>query len=294
MSDFWSLWIIVLTVISIVGITWILLANRKTKSSSEDDTTGHEYDGITELDNPLPAWWFYMFLLSIVWGVGYLIFYPGMGNFAGLLNWTQIEQHTQRTSAAEAKYGAIRDRYLALPVEEVAADPAARKMGMRMFQNNCAQCHGADAKGSFGFPNLTDSEWLYGNTAAAIKTSIVNGRQAAMPGWRDVIGDKGVTDATAYLQSLGGAQHEDTAQSIAAGHKIYQTYCVACHGANAEGNQALGAPGLSDDIWLYGGSAEQIRHSIGAGRNGVMPAHDAVLNEAKIHILSAYVYGLQQ
>lgn len=293
MSNFWSLWIIVLTTISIIGITWILLANRKTTASSDDKTTGHEYDGITELDNPLPAWWFYMFLLSIVWAVGYLVFYPGMGNFAGVLNWTQLEQHQQRIDAAEDKYGAIREGYAALPIEEIANDPAVRKMGKRMFQNNCAQCHGADAKGSFGFPNLTDSEWLYGSTAAAIKTSIISGRQAAMPAWRDVIGDQGVTNVTAYVQSLSSSETKDSAQT-AAGQKVFQTYCVACHGATAAGNQALGAPGLSDDNWLYGGSGEQIRHSVGAGRNGQMPAFNTRLSDDKIHILAAYVYGLQQ
>jgi cytochrome c oxidase cbb3-type subunit 3 len=292
MSDFWSIWIIVLTVVSIVGITWILFANRKTTAVSEDQTTGHEYDGITELDNPLPAWWFYMFVFTILWGIGYLIFYPGMGKFAGLLHWTQVEQHQQRTGAAEEKYRVIRDGYLALPVEEIAIDPAVRKMGMRLFQNNCAQCHGADAKGSLGFPNLADGEWLYGGSPEAIKASINDGRQAAMPGWRDIIGDDGVLDVTAYLLSLQG-ETQDAAKTTA-GEKVFQTYCVACHGAEAGGNQALGAPSLKDGIWLYGGSPEQIRQSVGVGRSGLMPAHKEMLNEAKIHILAAYVYGLSQ
>jgi cytochrome c oxidase cbb3-type subunit 3 len=290
MTNFWSLWIIVLTSISIVGLTWILLANRKREQQSTDETTGHNYDGIEEYDNPLPAWWFYMFILTIVWGVGYLIVYPGMGNFPGLLGWTQLKQHEREVTTAEKKFQAMRDRYLALPVEDIAADPAVRKMGMRMFANNCAQCHGADAKGSYGFPNLTDGDWLYGGSAADIKTSITQGRRAAMPPWGGIIGEQGVTDVTDYLLSLNGREADGA--SVKAGAQVFQTNCVACHGADASGNPALGAPNLADGIWLYGGSAENIRHSVRAGRNGAMPAHGDALSEDKIHILTAYVFGL--
>jgi cytochrome c oxidase cbb3-type subunit 3 len=292
MTSFWSMWIIVLTTITIVGITWILFANRKREQQPADKTTGHEYDGIQEYDNPLPAWWFYMFVLTIVWGVGYLVIYPGMGNFPGILGWTQVEQHDTEVAAADKKFRAMRDRYLALPVEEIAGDPAVRKMGMRMFGNNCAQCHGADAKGSHGFPNLSDGDWIYGGTPDTIKASINNGRQPVMPAWGSVIGDQGVADATAYILSING-RNADAAQ-VTAGQKVYQTYCVACHGADATGNPALGAPNLKNGIWLYGGTPEQISHSIRTGRNGVMPAHKDMLSEDKIHILTAYVYGLSQ
>jgi cytochrome c oxidase cbb3-type subunit 3 len=275
-----------------VGITWILFANRKREQQSAEKTTGHEYDGIQEYDNPLPAWWFYMFVLTIVWGAGYLIIYPGMGNFAGLLGWTQVGQHDRQVAAADEKFRTMRDRYMALPIEEIASDPAVRKMGMRMFGNNCAQCHGADAKGSYGFPNLADGDWIFGGTPDGIKASITNGRQAAMPPWGSIIGDKGVTDVTAYVMSINGRE-ADTAQ-VAAGEKVFQTYCVACHGADATGNPALGAPNLKNGIWLYGGTPEQISHSIRAGRNGVMPAHKDTLSEDKIHIITAYVYGLSQ
>jgi len=292
MTSFWSMWIIVLTAATFVGITWILFANRKREQQSAEKTTGHEYDGIQEYDNPLPAWWFYMFVLTIVWGAGYLIIYPGMGNFAGLLGWTQVGQHDRQVAAADEKFRTMRDRYMALPIEEIASDPAVRKMGMRMFGNNCAQCHGADAKGSYGFPNLADGDWIFGGTPDGIKASITNGRQAAMPPWGSIIGDKGVTDVTAYVMSINGRE-SDTAQ-VAAGEKVFQTYCVACHGADATGNPALGAPNLKNGIWLYGGTPEQISHSIRAGRNGVMPAHKDTLSEDKIHIITAYVYGLSQ
>ncbi|MEZ5571653.1 MAG: cytochrome-c oxidase, cbb3-type subunit III [Halioglobus sp.] len=290
MTSFWSMWIIVLTSTTIVGVTWILFANRKRDQKSTEQTTGHDFDGIEEYDNPLPAWWFYMFVLTIIWGIGYLIIYPGMGNFPGLLGWTQLGQHEREVTAADAKYRAMRDRYLALPVEEIATDPAVRKMGMRMFASNCAQCHGGDAKGTYGFPNLTDSAWLYGGSPADIVASITHGRQGAMPAWGSIIGEQGVNDVTAYILSING--REAGAAQTAAGAQVFQTYCVACHGAEATGNTALGAPNLKDGIWQYGGSAEQISHTIRAGRNGVMPAQKDTLSEDKIHILAAYVYGL--
>ncbi len=292
MTSFWSLWIIVLTTITIVGLTWILFGNRKKEQRKTERTTGHVADGIEEYDNPLPAWWFYMFVLTIVWGIGYLIIYPGMGNYPGLIGWTQLGQYDKEVAAAETKYRAMRDRYLALPIEEIASDPSVRKMGMRMFSNNCAQCHGGDARGSYGFPNLADDDWLYGGNPADIKASITAGRQSAMPAWGSVIGEQGVADVTAYILSING--RDTAAERVNAGQQVFQTYCVACHGADAGGNPALGAPNLKNGIWLYGGSAEQISHSIRAGRNGVMPAHADSLSEDKIHILAAYVYGLSQ
>lgn len=292
MTSFWSLWIIVLTTITLVGITWILFGNRKREQRKTERTTGHVADGIEEYDNPLPAWWFYMFVLTIVWSIGYLIIYPGMGNYPGLIGWTQVGQYEKSVAAADEKYRAMRDRYLALPIEEIASDPAVRKMGMRMFANNCAQCHGGDARGSYGFPNLADNDWLYGGAPADIETSIRSGRQGAMPAWGSIIGEPGVASVTAYVRSLNG-RDVDAAQKEA-GSKVFQTYCVACHGADATGNPAMGAPNLKNGIWLYGGTAEQISHSVRAGRNGSMPAHADALSEDKIHILAAYVYGLSQ
>jgi cytochrome c oxidase cbb3-type subunit 3 len=292
MASFWSMWIIVLTSATIVGLIWILFANRKREQQPDDKTTGHISDGIEEYDNPLPAWWFYMFFITIVWGIGYLIIYPGMGNFPGLLGWTQLEQHQREVSTADKKFRAMRDRYLALPIEEISADPAVRKMGMRMFANNCAQCHGADARGSYGFPDLADGDWLYGGSPADIKASITEGRLGAMPAWGSVIGDQGVTDVTAYILSING--REPDAERAEAGAQVFATYCSTCHGADASGIAALGAPNLKNGIWLYGGTVEQISHSVSAGRSGIMPAHRDALSEDKIHILSAYVYGLNK
>ncbi|MFT5693674.1 MAG: cytochrome c oxidase cbb3-type subunit 3 [Oceanicoccus sp.] len=287
MSNFWSLWIIVLTVISIVGITWILFANRKSTGSGPDKTTGHIYDGIEEYDNPLPAWWFNMFVITIVFGIGYLIFYPGMGNYKGLLNWTQVNQWQAEVDRAEKKYGEIFAQYRAMPIEEVSKNTKALKMGQRMFSNNCAQCHGGDARGGNGFPNLTDGEWLYGNSPDQIKESIVQGRSGSMPGWLAPLTEDGVMEVSQYVKSLSGAVVSD-----GAGKVKFQMFCSACHGAKGAGNIAFGAPDLTNDIWLYGGSLGQISHSIRNGRNGRMPIHKELLSEDKIHLLTAYVYSL--
>ncbi len=290
MASHWSLWVIVLTTITLIALVWVLFGNRKREGGLNEKTTGHNYDGIEEYDNPLPAWWFYMFVITIVWGVAYLVIYPGMGNFKGVIGWTQIEQYEREVARAEEGYRAMRDRYLALPVAEIARDPSVRKMGMRMFGNNCAQCHGGDARGSYGFPDLTDDDWIYGGTPEAIKTSITDGRRAAMPAWGDVIGEDSVQSVTQYVLSLNGRQVD--AASAEAGATVFAQYCATCHGATGEGNKLFGAPNLTNGIWLYGGTAEQISHSIRAGRNGVMPAHNEMLGEDKIHLLAAYVYGL--
>ena len=292
MSSFWSLWIIVLTVFSIIAIPWLLFANRKSKGASPDATTGHIYDGIEEYDNPLPAWWFYMFFITIIFGVGYLIAYPGLGNFKGLLNWTQVKQLEADVAKAERKYGAIFAEYRAMPVEEVAADPKALKMGQRMFANNCAQCHGSDARGSYGFPNLADAEWLYGSNPEQIKMSISNGRAGVMPGWEAALGDDGVVNVSNYVVSLSG--READAEAAAAGKAQFQTFCSSCHGADGKGSIVFGAPDLTNNIWLYGGSLGLIQRTIRSGRNGVMPAHKEMLTEDKIHLLTAYVYSLTQ
>ena len=292
MTSFWSGWVIVLTGITLILTTWVLVANRKRERRDSERTTGHVYDGIEEFDNPLPAWWFWMFALTIIWGVGYLVVYPGMGNFPGVLGWTQVNQHDREVAAADKQYRAMRDRYLALSIEEIAVDPAVRKMGARMFGNNCAQCHGGDGRGSYGFPNLTDNDWIYGGTPDVIKATLVNGRQAAMPAWEGILGDKGITEVTQYLLALNG-RTADSAQA-SEGEKHFATYCSVCHAADGTGNPMLGSPNLTNGIWLYGGSAEQIAHTLRVGRNGVMPAFSETLSEDKIHILTAYVYGLSK
>jgi cytochrome c oxidase cbb3-type subunit 3 len=291
MTSFWSGWIIVLTAISIALVTWVLFANRKTEVRDENDrTTGHIYDGIEEYDNPLPAWWFKMFVVSIIFGIGYLIAFPGLGNFKGLLEWTSVGQWQKEMDFHSERLQPILDSYAATDMDELAANPAAMKMGARIFANNCAQCHGSDARGGYGFPNLTDNDWLYGGDSQSLMTTIVNGRQAAMPAWQSILGDEGIKNVAAYVVSLSGRPADET--RVAAGKSQYMTMCIACHGADGTGNKFMGAPNLTDDVWLYGGSPAMIEHTLRVGRNGRMPSFKDLLQEQKIHVVAAYVKSL--
>ena len=296
MSTFWSLWIIGLTTVNMILIIWVLMANRKVAISDDADpenkTTGHIYDGIEEYDNPLPKWWFQMFVGTIIFMVIYLILYPGMGNWKGVLGWTSHNQLEREQQKADEQYGEIFAQYAAMPIEEVADDPRAIKMGVRLFANNCAVCHGADGGGNMGFPNLTDKDWLYGGSPEQIKQTIQHGRAGNMPAWGPIIGEENVNAAAEYVLSLSGnAQNEELASK---GQAVFAQNCAACHGADAKGMQILGAPNLTDDIWLYDGSAQGVRHSIRNGRANIMPAQDEKLRAEKIHLLSAYVYSLSQ
>jgi len=296
MSSFWSWWVVVLVVINIVGVMWLLFATRKMEVSGDTEggapKTGHTYDGIEEYDNPLPSWWFKMFVGTVIFSVIYLVLYPGMGNFKGVLGWSSAGEWQGDVARAEDKYAPLFARYSDMAVEDLAADPEALKMGARLFANNCSVCHGADGRGAYGFPNLADNDWLYGGTPEAIHTSIAAGRAGIMTPFGQVIGEKGVTDATNYVFSLSGRDHDSAAAER--GATIFSTYCTACHGADARGNQLLGAPNLTDNIWLYGGSPEIVKHSIRNGRQGKMPAHGELLKDDKIHLLTAYVYSLSR
>ncbi|MGB0203676.1 MAG: cytochrome-c oxidase, cbb3-type subunit III [Neptuniibacter sp.] len=295
MSAFWSAWVTVITLAVILGCTWLLLATRKSQPHQDttEETLGHEFDGIEEYDNPLPKWWFQMFIATVIFGLAYLTLYPGFGTFQGLLGWSSHGQWEEEMKHAEETYKPVFAKYAALPVEELVANPENEnglKMGQRMFANNCSLCHGTAATGAHGFPNLTDADWLYGGDAATIKASIANGRSGAMPPWGAVLGEEGVRDVTNYVLSLSGA--ESDAEAAARGQTQFQALCTACHGADGKGLPILGAPNLTDDVWLYGGSFEKVAHSIRNGRAGVMPAHKDLLSDEKIHLITAYVYSL--
>ena len=292
MSTFWSNWIIVLTVISYIAIVWLIFVNRKTQHRKPDSpTTGHEHDGIKEYDNPMPAWWIYLFIITLIYGAGYLIAYPGLGNFPGLLGWTQEGQWEEQMAQAEAQHGALFASYGATPVAELINDPQALKMGQRLFANNCAQCHGSDGRGSLGFPNLTNQHWLYGGSPEAISTSITEGRTGIMPSWGAILNEQQLNEVTDYVMSLSD-KGEQTTADLNAGEQVYKTYCVACHGVDGTGNVLLGAPDLTAGIYLYGSSRGAIKQTISVGRTGVMPAQKNLLSADKIHLLTAYVYSL--
>ena len=268
----------------------ILYLNRSTQNPGK--TTGHSYDGIEEYDNPLPAWWFWGFIITIVFGIGYLLYYPGLGNFAGLGGWTQTGALSEDQDDAEARYGPIFAQYAAIPVDELAQDVSAMRMGRRLFATNCSVCHGTAGTGSAGFPNLTDSEWLWGGDAQQIKTTILGGRNAMMPSWEAVLQDDGVHEAAEYVSQLAGREVDPVIAE--AGKARYDMFCVACHGPDGSGQPMLGAPALNNEMWLYGNSRLRIEESIRHGRTGQMPAFAQRLGEDKVHILSAYVKSLQQ
>jgi cytochrome c oxidase cbb3-type subunit 3 len=290
MDSFWSGWITVITLGTIFGCAILLFGNRKVDKPGQ--ATGHKYDGIEEYDNPLPGWWFGMFVITIIFALAYLVIYPGLGNYKGMIGWTSVGQWETEMSKADEQYGPLFAKYSAMPIEDVAKDADALKMGQRMFANNCAVCHGSDAKGGHGFPNLTDNDWLYGGAPETIKASITHGRQGAMPakGLKPDMTDSEIADLVQYVKSLSAGSKNADAE--ARGKGTFMMACTACHGVDAKGNQAMGAPNLTDNIWLYGGTPSLIKHTIMNGRQGKMPAHEELLSSDKIHLLASYVYSL--
>jgi cytochrome c oxidase cbb3-type subunit III len=293
-SNFWSWWVIAIAGGGIVWCFLLLMANRKGKlpSSGQAEATGHVWDeDLQELNNPLPRWWIIMFYLTLAFGVIYLLLYPGMGTFKGLLDWTEKGQYEAEIDSANAKYGPLYDKFLKQDIAALAADDDALKTGERLYVNYCSVCHGSDARGATGFPNLRDHDWLYGGSPEAIKTTIMDGRKGAMPSWEAPLGgDAGVEQVANYVLTLSG---RDADKALAAkGKEKFDMFCVACHSADGTGNQAMGAPNLTDEIWLYGGSLSTIKKTIANGRNGVMPAHADFLGEAKVQVLAAYIYSL--
>lgn len=276
------------------GIIWLVIllrANSKT-TGKIGEPTGHVWDeDLEELNNPLPRWWLVMFYITIFFAIGYLILYPGMGTYKGLLNWTEVGEYETEVAAADAEYGPLFDKYLNQDIAVVAGDEKANKMGERLFVTYCAVCHGSDARGARGFPNLRDHDWLYGGTPENIKASIMYGRQGAMPSWEAPLGgEEGVSNVANYVMQLAGRKVDETA--AAKGKEKFDLFCVGCHMPDGTGNIMLGAPNLTNNIWLYGGSPRTIKETIAKGRNGKMPAHSDFLGEAKVHLLSAYIYSL--
>jgi cytochrome c oxidase cbb3-type subunit 3 len=293
MTTGWSLYVISLVVLNIAATTWLLWwTARKRKSDSKDaETTGHVWDGdITEYNKPLPKWWINLFYLTIIYSIGYLIWFPGMGNFAGTSGWTSSGAHAADKARADAQLAEAFGRFDGMPIDQIAQDSDALAFGSRLFANHCAMCHGSDARGGKGFPNLTDGDWQWGGTPEDITTTLLQGRQAAMPPLGAVLGgDVGITEVAAYVQSLSGMKADP---ALAAAGQARFAVCAACHGPDGKGNPALGAPNLTDDTWLYGSDFATIREGILNGRNGMMPAHAPIIGETRARIVAAYVWSL--
>lgn len=291
MSDFWSGYIIVLALANIVVVSWLLMWTRKMDLSelAEDGTTGHEYDGIKEYNNPLPRWWLICFWGSIAFALGYLALYPGLGKFQGLLGWSSHGELKADEVAYDKQFGPLYDSFAAIPIPELAKNERAMKVAGRIFANNCAVCHGSNARGGNGFPNLTDQDWLYGGEPEKIVETLTLGRNGQMPAWLDTMGEQGVREVVAYTLSLSGRKvNEDLA---AAGQARFGV-CAGCHGANGKGNQALGAPNLTDTTWLYGGTQKKVLETVLYGRQNHMPSFAKTLGPERVHLMAAYVYSL--
>ena len=288
-------WLVaIVTILSILACLWLVLANNIKKGEGEIKPTGHVWDeNLEEFDNPLPRWWYYMFLFTIIFGIIYLALYPGLGTFKGLFGWTAINQYEQESADYDAKYSALYSGYAATPITELASNAEAMKSGERIYASYCTVCHGSDARGTVGFPDLTDGDWLWGGEAEQIKASIMNGRTGNMPAGGGLpLTDTEVEDVTDYVLSLSGREVDAT--SAAQGEKVFGKICLACHLPTGTGNQALGAANLTDSKWLYGSSRSNILKTIKNGRTGVMPAHGEFLGEDKVHLLSAYIYSLSR
>lgn len=291
-SDFWSYYVAVITVVSILAcavLLWTMSSKRVPGQKTE--VMGHVWDGdLEEYNNPLPNWWRWLFYITIVFSLAYLVVYPGLGSFPGTFKWTSTGQYQTEQARAAERFGPLFDRYAAMDIPTVAADPQAREIGQRLFLNYCAQCHASDARGSRGYPNLADGDWLWGGDPATVKASIVNGRNGVMPPFGAILGDEGARDAAHYVLSLSGLTHDGL--RAARGRELYAANCAACHGVEGKGNPALGAPNLTDKTWLYGGGETSIAETIRKGRNNHMPAWGEFLGDAKAHVLAAYVWGL--
>ena len=297
LTSFWHWYVIIITIGTVLGCFWLLQWTKGISNRDEEGdgtgTTGHVWDeDLVELNNPLPRWWLQLFYGTIVFAFIYLVLFGGLGNIGGVLGWSQEGQYESEMQAANEAQEAVFARYREMDNETLIADAEANATGQRLFANSCAMCHGSDGRGAKGFPNLADNDWLYGGSFDTIMQTLENGRQGAMPVMVAGLDDKAISELVVYVQSMSG-QKADPGMA-ANGKKNYDMLCVACHGPEGDGNQALGSPRLNDDIWLYGGDPATIRETLTKGRNGNMPAFKDLLSEDRRRLLTAYVLSLSE
>jgi cytochrome c oxidase cbb3-type subunit 3 len=296
-SDFvhsgWGLFVAVTTVLSLVFCLALLIVASRRKVMAKDNTTGHVWDeDLKEMNNPLPRWWMWLFVITVVFAAVYLAFYPGLGSFAGTLKWTSVGQYEAEQDKARAAMQPVYAKYVAMSAEQLAQEPAAMGIGQRLFLNNCAQCHGSDGRGSLGFPSLADRDWLGAGTHDYVKTVITEGRVGVMPPMAAAVGSsEDVRNVANYVLSLSGSAHNNVAAQLGKGKF---GVCAACHGADGKGNPQLGAPNLTDKIWLHGWGEQAIVNIVTSGKNNAMPAQGRLLTPEQVHVLGAYVLSLSQ
>lgn len=292
-SSFWPLFITVIALGGIFGCALLLWKTSKVKvnTSAGDNTSGHVWDeDIREMNNPLPRWWVGLFIITIIFGLGYLAAYPGLGTYAGGLEWSEAKQYDQEVEAANKALAPMYAKFAAMSVENLAKDPEAKAIGERIFMNNCSQCHGSDARGSRGFPNLTDNDWLHGGSPEKIKETITGGRIGMMPPMAAAVGtEEDVKNVANYVLSLSGSAHDEGRAALG---KDKFVACAACHGVDGKGNQAIGSANLTDNIWLHGAGEAAIIKRINEGKTNQMPAWASKFTPEQIHVLTAYIWGL--
>ncbi len=297
MSDFfhsgWSIFVAAATIISLVWCLWLLFVASKREVMANDNTTGHVWDvDLKEMNNPLPRWWLWLFVITVIFAGIYLALYPGLGKFPGTLGWSSVGQYKSEQQRAQEQITQIFAKFKGKSAEELAKDSQAMGIGERLFGNNCAQCHGSDARGSKGFPNLTDGDWQWGGTHADIIATLTNGRVGVMPPMAAAVGTaEDVRNVANYVLSLSGSAHNSAAAQLG---KPKFAVCAACHGAEGKGMTALGAPNLTDKVWLHGWGENAIVAMINNGKNNIMPAFGERLNSDQIHVLAAYVLSMSQ
>lgn len=294
LSSGWAWFVAISTVLSLLACLWMLRTNstKKEHTKAVKMHGQNEWDGLREYDNPLPRWWANLFYITVVFSFGYLLLYPGLVVTDGLLGWSSASLYRDEVKQVKAETDPIFDAYAKQDVKTVSVDGGALKIGARLFQTYCVQCHGTDMRGSKGFPNLVDNDWLYPGTPEGIKTTILEGRNGVMPPFAEILKPDQITDAAQYVLSLSG--RSTVPDAVGRGEVTFKQVCMACHGADGKGNVALGAPNLTDNIWLYGGSLATIVETLTKGRQGHMPAQKDILGEAQVHILAAYVYAQSQ
>lgn len=289
MSTAWSVFIVVGSIVTLAGASWFLWSNWRAASSGE--VSDHEFDGIVELHNPLPSWWVGFFFATIIFAVGYVVYYPALGDLEGVGAWSAARQHAEESARYAERFDGMYAELAQRPVAGLLADRQAMQIGRRLFVNNCAACHGVAGAGATGYPDLTDAEWVWDASFDGIVQSVSAGRQGVMPGWGAALGAGGVDDMVEYVLALSAAEHD--AAAAERGKNQYAVFCVACHAADGAGISALGAPNLTNNVWLYGGSRAALAQSIAEGRTGIMPGHDKVLGPERVKIVAAYVTSLR-